>query len=75
MVGDSLTRDHNGMKFTTQDEYNDLSSANYAQYRNGARWFRICSDSHLNGEYLGGSHGKYIVKVVTGIRLKELIIL
>ena len=48
MVGDSLTRDHNGMKFTTQDVYNDLSSANYAQYRNGARLFRICSDSHLN---------------------------
>jgi hypothetical protein len=58
-AGDSLTRDHNGMKFTTQDVDNDLSSTNCAQYRNGAWWFRTCSDSHLNGEYLGGSHGKY----------------
>ena len=58
-AGDSLIRNHNGMKFTTQDVYNDRWSTNCAQLRHGAWWFRNCHDSHLNGEYLGGSHGKY----------------
>jgi hypothetical protein len=54
-AGNSLNT-HNGMKFSTQDVDNDISTENCAVEKNGAWWFRRCSRSHLNGEYLGGHH-------------------
>ena len=47
------------MKFTTQDVENDpWPGGNSAQDYHGAWWFDICSDSHLNGEYLRGRHNQ-----------------
>ena len=48
------------MKFSTQDVDNDLwSRVNCAQDYHGAWWFRACSHSHLNGEYLRGRHNQW----------------
>ena len=58
-AGDSLGL-NNGMKFTTQDVDNDLSSwANCAQRWHGAWWFPACGYAHLNGEYRRGRHDLY----------------
>ncbi|XP_058123368.1 ficolin-2-like [Anopheles ziemanni] len=49
---DSLTY-HNGMKFSTLDQDNDLSVSNSgcANSFQGAWWFKSCYYSHLNGPY------------------------
>ena len=52
-AGDSLTA-HNGHKFSTKDQDNDISAISCAQVRNGAWWYFTCSDSNLNGGYLRG---------------------
>ena len=50
-AGDSLAG-HNGMKFSTRDNDNDnWSSGNYAQYWHGAWWYNFYFNSHLNGPY------------------------
>ncbi|XP_063792062.1 ficolin-2-like isoform X2 [Pseudophryne corroboree] len=54
-AGDSLTY-HNGMKFTTTDQDNDVYSGNCAQMHKGAWWYRSCVFSNLNGLYLPGNH-------------------
>ena len=55
-AGDSLSY-HNGMKFSTKDVDNDISSGgNCAQEYHGAWWFGNCFYSHLNGTYLGGHY-------------------
>ena len=46
---DSLTGEHNGMKFSTRD--NDNSQGNCAQAWHGGWWFNGCFHSHLNGPY------------------------
>ncbi|XP_062583097.1 fibrinogen C domain-containing protein 1-B-like [Saccostrea cucullata] len=51
-AGDSLTYDHNGMKFSTKDQNNDkMSYGNCATDRHGAWWYNNCYLSHLNGQY------------------------
>ena len=50
-AGDSLAR-HNGVKFSTRDNYNEnLFLGNCAQRYHGAWWFNWCYNSHLNGRY------------------------
>ena len=52
-AGDSL-EDLYGMKFSTKDNDNDVSSNHCAQSYQGAWWFGECHRSHLNGQYPHG---------------------
>ena len=56
-AGDSLGG-VSGMKFSTKDNDNDVSSSHCAQRYQGAWWFGACHHSHLNGQYLGGFHNR-----------------
>ena len=48
---DSMSN-HNGMKFSTKDQDNDiLPSSNCARDREGAWWHKKCFSSHLNGRH------------------------
>ena len=50
---------HNGMKFSTRDRDNDVSSGKCARSYKGAWWYRKCHVSNLNGQYLFGPHTSY----------------
>jgi len=50
---------HVGMKFSTKDRDNDISTSFCAQYWRGAWWFKKCHACHLNGEYFKGGAIKY----------------
>ena len=55
-AGNSLAN-NNGMQFTTKDRDNDQNSGgNCASsiYRQGAWWYKSCTDSNLNGLYRSG---------------------
>ncbi|XP_078377828.1 fibroleukin-like [Oculina patagonica] len=55
-AGDSITfsRNLNNMAFTTKDRDNDrFSISNCAVKWTGAWWYRSCTNSNLNGQYLG----------------------
>ena len=54
VAGDSLTREHNGMQFSTHDRDNDIWSSNCASSWQGAWWYRSCGRSNLNGLYRDG---------------------
>ena len=51
-AGDSLAW-HNNMAFTTKDRDNDWGGYNCAAKYFGGWWYRSCSKSNLNGQYLG----------------------
>ena len=48
---------HNGRKFSTKDQDNDMSPINCAKsYRiRGAWWYGDCRNSNLNGVYRNGA--------------------
>ena len=48
-----MLTDHNGHKFSTKDQDNDVSSINCAadMYVQGAWWYYNCRKSNLNGVY------------------------
>ena len=48
---DSLTY-HNGYKFSTYDNDQDIHTWNCADKSGGGWWFRGCSQGNLNGEYV-----------------------
>ena len=51
-AGDSLSSYHNGSRFSTRDNDNDIRSGFHcAQVHTGAWWYNSCYDSHLNGPY------------------------
>ena len=56
--GDSLAR-HNGMKFSTRDNDNDIHEGNCAQFWIGAWWYEGCYDSNLNGHYFNTATANY----------------
>ena len=56
-AGDSLSGEYslNGLPFTTYDRDNDSWYRNCAEYSHGAWWYKACTNSNLNGNYLGKS--------------------
>ncbi len=57
-AGDSLEL-HNGQKFSTKDQDNDVYSGNCAVEFSGAWWYYRCHASNLNGLYLNGTHSSF----------------
>uniref|UniRef100_A0A1X7T3D2 Fibrinogen C-terminal domain-containing protein n=1 Tax=Amphimedon queenslandica TaxID=400682 RepID=A0A1X7T3D2_AMPQE len=58
-AGDSLAW-HNGRRFTTIDNDNDLVSGdNCAQVYTGAWWYNHCAESNLNGRYFNTATNDY----------------
>jgi len=53
---DKLTY-HNGRKFSTKNQDNDISAVNCAADKNvkGAWWYGDCGTSNLNGVYRNGA--------------------
>jgi len=61
-AGDSLGSSsgrHNGHRFSTRDQDNDVHGSNCAQRYKGGWWYDRCHISNLNGLYHGGSHSSY----------------
>jgi len=58
-VDDSLQSIHNGHRFSTFDNDNDIDPRNCAAEFKGGWWFETCHDSNLNGRYHGGPHESY----------------
>ena len=50
-AGDSMAT-HNGMRFSTRDNDNDIHRNNCAQAYTAAWWYTGCHHSNLNGRYL-----------------------
>ncbi|KAL5517896.1 hypothetical protein EMCRGX_G003531 [Ephydatia muelleri] len=66
-AGDSMSY-HNGMKFSTYDQDNDVWNGNCAQTYKGAWWHNQCHFSNLNGAYLGTpSNGGTITTFADGV--------
>eukprot|EP00058_Branchiostoma_floridae_P018817 XP_002604306.1 hypothetical protein BRAFLDRAFT_88596 [Branchiostoma floridae] len=59
-AGDSMSRRHSSMFFSTKDKDNDIhESADCAQTFKGAWWYFSCHRANLNGLYHGGDHQSY----------------
>lgn len=56
-AGDALAFS-NGMKFTTNDQDNDLESRNCAMLYVGAWWYNVCHFANLNGQYGNTEYAK-----------------
>ena len=56
-IGDSLTY-HDGQFFSTLDQDNDFISTRHCarDMNKGAWWYKECSKSNLNGQYLRGQY-------------------
>ena len=54
---------HNGQKFTTYDQDNDVYGGNCAVAYKGAWWYSACHSSNLNGLYLSGHHASTAIGV------------
>ena len=58
-AGDSFSA-HNGYKFSTKDQDNDVASGSCALNYHGAWWYNTCHSSNLNGLYhTPGPHASY----------------
>ncbi|KAL3864321.1 hypothetical protein ACJMK2_006012, partial [Sinanodonta woodiana] len=78
-AGDAMTY-HNGMKFTTTDNDNDLYSDNCASVFHGAFWFQCCYYVNLNGLYVAADtltgviwltlSGQYAPMIYTEMKLR-----
>ena len=63
---------HNGYKFTTKDNDNDLRSSNCAVEYFGAWWYKSCHQSNLNGHYGDTSSNKDVRWRYTRMRFTEM---
>ena len=73
-VEDKLTY-HNGRKFTTKDQDNDVSSLNCAadNHVKGAWWYGDCKESNLNGVYRNGAdNGTMVWGGIRSIKRAEM---
>ena len=57
-AGDALSY-HNGMKFSTRDNDNDIWNRNCASRGKGGWWYRNCDKSNLNGLFAGSRLSGY----------------
>ncbi|ELU06279.1 hypothetical protein CAPTEDRAFT_3786 [Capitella teleta] len=55
-AGDTMSTSHNGMKFSTTDQDNDIYSGDCAALYKGGWWYDECHVANPNGLYLNGSH-------------------
>lgn len=58
LIGDSL-RIHNGMKFSTKDQGNNMAGWVCSRRYHGAWWYKNCHECNLNGVLPGERAGKY----------------
>lgn len=56
LSGDGLDY-HDGLKFSTYDQDSTQGLTDCAKLYRGAWWYRRCSHSSLNGEYIKGTNG------------------
>ncbi|XP_074660062.1 fibrinogen-like protein 1 [Tubulanus polymorphus] len=50
-IGDSMTKYHHGMRFSTMDSDNDEWSRSCAKKDKAGWWYKACGYAQLNGEY------------------------